>query len=214
MKRFSFLSAFGVCALLATAANAGIVGSATVVAPPFAAPDAALTGFVAYQLSIATDDGSLISAVDVSMLGKFHQRWSDTDFDGIPNPSPNGPASNGRGDTHLTLISGALVGSAPTENNNIFPSPLPDGVFDYGVGTILGGAWGIPGPSQTTGANLAYIVIPEGSIPTMSINVQVATSNGTFPLDLGDFFVLVPEPSSMIMAGMGLIGLAFRRRNA
>ena len=108
MKRaFSRLSLAVAAVLLASnAAVAGFIGTATEV-PGFNAPDAALTGFTAYQLSVSTDDGSVISAVDVSIAGQLHQRWSDVDFDFVPDPSPNGPPANGRGDSHLTLLQGA-----------------------------------------------------------------------------------------------------------
>jgi hypothetical protein len=143
------------------------------------------------------------------------------DFDGVPDSSPVGPPANGRGDSHLTPIAGALIGSAPSEDNNVSASPLPDtfvpfvGGFDYGAGSFLTGAWGIPGASQTDTADLAYIVIPTGSElddSTLSVVIQVATSNGTFTIGRTAFFI--PEPSTMALAGLALCGIVIGRRKS
>ncbi len=214
MKRF-YLAVALVALTFSSVANAGVIGSATqIAAPPFLAPDAALVGFSAFQISVASDDpNDVITAVDVRIQGQLHQRWQDTDFDFVADPTPVGPPANGRGDSHLTPLAGALVGSAPSEDNSGAGSPLPSGVFTYGLGTFLSGAWGIPGPSQTGSANLAYIVIPEGSQFDVQFNVQVATNlGGTFSLGGSDFFI--PEPTSMSLAGFALASVVLMRRRS
>lgn len=178
-----------------TPAFGGVMGISSTVTT-FTTPDAALTGqgWRGIVLSVMTDDNSVISAVDVNITGALHQRWNfnvDTEtFD--PTPSS---ANITNGDSHLNPISGALVGSALTEDNSGAGSPLPDtATRDYGVGTFLKGAWGIPGPSQTNKANLAYIVVRDTDLPNIQIRAQVATSTGTFALDFGTS----PPPLSVL----------------
>ncbi len=212
MKRF-YLPVALVALSLSSVANAAVIGVVTQLpVPPFNAPDTALLGFSAYQLDVQTIDPSdSITAVDVFLGGQFHQRWSDVNFDFVPDPTPVGPAANGRGDSHLTPLAGALIGSAPAEDNNVSASPLPDGAFDYGVGSFLRGAWGIPGNLQSGTARLAYIVIPDGSQFSMDIQVEVATRlGGTVGLGTPDFFI--PEPASMSLAGFALASVVLMRR--
>ncbi len=210
----NLISFVAVLTLGVSSANAGVIINVEKLlsVPPFGAPDAALTGFSAFQVNAATTAGENISAVDVNFTGSFHQRWIDADFGGVPNdPTPQGPPSNGRGDSHLTLVAGALVGNAPSEDNSLAGSPLPsNSALGYGLGTFITGAWGIPGPSQGMTATLGYVVIPEDS--TALLTYSIATSNGTFPGEAIIGFV-IPEPSTMALAGLSLIGLVLRRRN-
>ncbi len=201
----------GVLALGVSSAHAGVMIEVIQLAtPPFSAPDAALTGFTSYQVNAVTTAGELISAVDVNFTGTFHQRWADLDFGGVADdPSPVGQASNTRGDSHLTLVAGALIGSAPSEDNSLSGSPLPiTSTAGYGLGTFMRGAWGIPGASQTTSATLGLSVQPIGSMNLLSYSI--ATNQGTFT---GEAVVGIPEPSTFALAGLSLIGLVMRRRN-
>jgi hypothetical protein len=208
MKRLSIVAAtFALILSLAATSQAGILVNLTQFDPPFSAPDQNLTGFTAWQVNVESVDGANISAVDVLFTGKMNQRWSDTDFDGVANPTPVGPPGNGRGDSHLTPIAGALVASAPTEDNTFEGSLGIVGAFEYGLGTFMSGAWGIPGASQSNTANIAYVVVPDGEL--VVFNYAIATATGTFE---GSSNIIIPEPSTMLMAGMGLVGLAFRRR--
>lgn len=187
-----------VAALVASTAQAAIIGSATLVknpaAVPFAAPEAALGApWVSYNLSAASTAGELIGAVDVKIGGQLHQRWTDGDEDGVfdPTPNANSAASLTQGDSHLVAPTGALFGRGPTEDNSGAGSPLANtATRQYGVGTLLDGAWGIQNALNT--ASLAYIVIPAGSEPTIDIAVRIAAPNGDIigDLDLGDFFVI------------------------
>ena len=70
--------------------------------------------------------GEQIQAVDVRVNGTLHQRWTDVDFDGIPDPTPTGNASDGRGDSHLTSPGNARFALGASENNSGSGSPLAD----------------------------------------------------------------------------------------
>lgn len=163
-------SALAIALAMYAPSFAAVIGSNTVVLPPFTT-ETTLTGHKGYILNLTSDSGP-ISAIDVSIAGQLHQRWvfnADTEtFD--PTPSSANITS---GDSHLRPVAGALVGSALTENNNVSTSSLADtSARDYGYGNILRGAWGIPGPSQTNTATLAYIVIPDGTEPTLQIMLK------------------------------------------
>ncbi len=173
----------------------GVMGISSTVTT-FAPPDANLTGqgWKGIVLSVMTDDNSVISAVDVNITGALHQRWNlNTDTETF-DPTPSS-ANITNGDSKLNPISGALVGSALTEDNSGAGSPLPDtATRNYGVGTFLRGAWGIPGPQQTNKANLAYIVVREAEIPNLRISALVATSTGTYAENFGTS----PPPLSVL----------------
>ena len=207
-------------ALMTTSAHAAIVGYAYEVKRPsdypFLAPEAALGApWIAYQLTLQSTAGELIQAVEVSITGnKLHQRWIDTDFDGITNPSPIGTASDGRGDSHLTSPPGAPFGLAASETNSLSGSPLPSvpGSTEYGLGN-LSGAWAIPGSALTT-VNLAYIVVNSQDMgsPNLGISVKSASPTGAQyqTLSAANFTVVplpqIPEPSTMALLGMALVG--------
>lgn len=209
--------------VVGTFAQAAIIGTSTLQKQPpgvpFAAPDAALPApWVSYSLGLQATAGEVIAAVDVLINGQLHQRWADVDFDTIFDPSPNSPNAT-QGDSHLAAISGALFGAPAAEDNSGVGSPLASGTFQYGIGSFLSGAWGIPGPSQGPTASLAYIVIPEGSQVSTQIRVRVADQNGGIigelgPLDFAGFGEpVIPEPTSLVLLGLALVGAAgFRRR--
>ncbi len=121
----------------------------------------------------------------------------------MPTPSS---LSFSNGDSHLTPIAGVLVGSALREDNSLLGSPLPSTASRlYGYGSFLRGAWGIPSASQTNKANLAYIVVPDVSFPNLQVNVQVATTNGTFALSTSSFATLLP-PIPPILTSNPVVG--------
>ena len=116
------------------------------------------------MLSIESIDGSKIAAVDVSLSGQFHQRWSLSEDTGAFEPTPAGYGAV-NGDSHLMPGNSALLAVAPYEDNNIYndnplAAPLSDtATSDYGVGSTLSGVWGVLGAEQAASLDLAQIVI-------------------------------------------------------
>jgi hypothetical protein len=226
LKNIKIIAVIVATTCFTAAAQAGIQEVVTPIVPAgnFVGPWAGLNGgdWFSFQVDVQTDNGALITAVDVTFNGVFHQTWNDTDFDDSPNPSPTGPAGTTTGDSYLTPLVGALTGSAPLEDNNGVNgpagSPLVDtfvpgsfaGGFDHGVGSFMTGAWGVPGPSQTTAASLAKLVVPAG---TSSVRMAIATSNGTFQKSF-DIIAgeIVPEPTTLALASLSMVGLAGLRR--
>lgn len=180
MVRFSCLSVATVL-LGATLAQAAIMGVTTLVREPagipFASPDAALGApWVGYTLGLQATAGELIGGIDVSISGQLHQRWTfDEDLGEFVATGNSQNFSNG--DSHLRAVTGALFGAGPTEDNPGTGSPLASTASAlYGVGTTLSGAWGITNAATT--ANVAYIVVPKGSEPTLDIRASIANPSG------------------------------------
>ena len=176
-----------ICALTALHVNvviphseAGIIFHATDVTSSFIGSGADLTGYTAWQIDVSTDNGDLITAVDIAFGGPFHQRI-DVGFDGVLGTTPTGVAANGRGDSHLTPGADALFAVNAAEDFNVTSSPLPPGdagTASFGVGSYLYGAWGIPGDLQSTRTSLAYLVLPDGAIDSLVYDLSIATRSG------------------------------------
>lgn len=209
-----FLSAITLAVSFGSSAFAGVMLLNTPNGT-FTTPDSGLTGFTGYVLSLMTDDRALISGIDLTITGSLHQRWSfDAETEEIIK-TPTG-VSLTNGDSHLTPVVGALFAVWPTEDNTGTGSPLADSFTrDYGLGTTLRGAWGIPGASQTNKAGLAYVVIPNGSEANLRISGQVATQSGTFAIneaictsECGPSIFPNPQPGLGIELDFGVLPLA------
>ena len=165
------------------------------------------TGWSSYQVHIATDDEMPITAVDVRFEGQFHQQWI---YAFHLQSTPVASLRHLLADSHLAPVSGALT-ILPSEDNNVagISSPLPDVplTVDYGVGTFLSAAWGIPGAIQSARTPIALVVIPDDSPATFIYDV--ATQSGRFS---GTSRVPVPESRSVVLAVAYLVGLIATRR--
>ena len=199
------------CCVCALPARASVIGTATLVKDPsaglpFASPDSALGGpWVSYKLGIQATAGELIQAVDVSITGQLHQRWSSTNSDGMYDTPTANSANAANGDSHFMATHTMLFASGPTEDNPATFAPLgggsplsPTNTVDtgYGVGTSMSAVFGIPGPAATS-MNLAYIVIPKGSESSLNIDVKVADPNGDIVsvLSVCNFLACGGEPA-------------------
>lgn len=216
------LAAFiAVTICLTSAAHAGLVVNIVKVVDGagFGNPEAALNGYSSYAVTLSTDAGEVISAIDAAFTGPLHQRWTDQNFDNAADPTPQGPlAGNNRGDTSMTPIAGALIGAAPAEDNSGAGSPLAGAppATVYGHGTFLTGAWGIDGAAQSANADVAYLVIPDGQAVDYALAVS-GNSGGqaiTFPTVQGQVGNVIPEPTTFALAGLGMIGVITRRRRS
>lgn len=215
MKRFSFFTSLTLVAFIAATAQAGVIVNITpvVVGSGFGNPEAALTGFSSFAVTVSTTEaGEVISAIDAEFLGPLHQRWFDTDFDFVGDPSPSTPslAGNNRGDSSLTAA-GKLIGSAPAEDNTGVGSPLPGAPPSqvYGLGTFLRGAWGIDGQFQSNTEEVAYIVLPDSQLSDFSFEIATSLETVTVGGTIG-----IPEPGTLVLGSLALIGIALGRRRS
>lgn len=208
MKRFTWPVLLILVSCLAdvfmnASSEAAVQGTITLmrdptIGVPFTSPDAALPApWVSYALGLRSTAGELLSAFDFTLSHpQLHQRWIG-DGDGGFTPTAN-ETSLSNGDSHLRAGTGALFGSGPTEDNSGVGSPLADtGFGDYGLGTSMSGAWGIPIDSTTP--MLAYIVIPAGTEHLLDIRAKAANRGGSGLLgDLTESDFLVTLPTAQV----------------
>ena len=193
----------------ASVAQAGIVATATLIKDPtaaqlFASPDTGLNAAVApswvsYRLSVSATGTDTIQAIDATIKGQLHQRWSASGSDGVYDTSTGNSTNATNGDSHFMAAAGMLFASGPTEDNpasfgppNGGGSPLsPTNTVDtgWGVGTSMSAVFGPPGAALTP-MNLAYIVIPKGTTPNLDIHANILNPNGDVIASLtgADFF--------------------------
>jgi hypothetical protein len=181
-------------------------------------------GWVSYVLGVSNSSG-VITGIDATISGNMFQRWSITESDEgdviTPSPAITGTTN---GDSHLLPVPTALVGRAFSENNNVnnglqaFPSDTA--TRDYGIGSSLSGAWGIPGADQTSAINFAYVVIPKSAIggggilgpiiTGLDLTVHVGLPGGQFAtLTTDDFFPvgLAPDVRDVELNAYGTSGI-------
>jgi len=185
-----------------------------------------------------------VNLTTIAPAGGFHQRWSFNDdtvaFD-VSTPSSLNISS---GDSHLVVAGSvvavapvenriAKAGDGATTTLGFTTSHLGEapGVRNWGIGTAMAGAWGFTAAEQTAQVagntvNFAYVVIPRGSegLLNYQITAQSATtnSNGTpgagFTFTTQDFvnagFGIIPEPATMSIVGLALVGFGFIRRRS
>jgi hypothetical protein len=129
-------------------------------------------GYSAYRLTASSGSGSLIAAVDVRVNGSLHQTWADLDEDGNIDPTPRGLANGlGLADSHLNIPESGLTMPLTEDIGEI-----ADGM---GLGTHLGGAWGVPLEMQSSTEQIAYLVVPDGvEFGELDINIDLAVRQG------------------------------------
>ena len=165
---------------------------------PFSSPDAALgSPWVSYRLSLTATGTDTIQAVDATITGPLHQRWTSSNSDGVYDTATGNSTNTTNGDSHFMATASMLFASGPTEDNPFTGSPLsPSNTADtgYGVGTSMSAVFGPPGAAVTS-LNLAYIVIPKGSESSLTYHVNVLNPNGDIIATLDNSpFPLPPLP--------------------
>jgi hypothetical protein len=170
--------------LMAASAKAGVIVTGTLIrdpsaALPFTAPDAALGApWISYRLSLEAFGGDTIQAVEATITGQLHQRWTSSNVDGIYDTSTGNSTNQSNGDSHFMAITAGsqmLFANGPNEDNDISTSPLSPSNTDatgWGVGTSMSATFG-PAGAAVTQMNVAYIVIPKGSEPNLNIRLNV-----------------------------------------
>jgi hypothetical protein len=185
-------------------AEASIIAMATKIkdpsaGAPFSSPDAALgSPWVSYRLSLMATGTDTIQAVDATITGPLHQRWTSSNSDGVYDTATGNSTNTTSGDSHFMATASMLFASGPTEDNPFTGSPLsPSNTADtgYGVGTSMSAVFGPPGAAVTS-LNLAYIVIPKGTGPSMDIHMNALNPNGDIIAQLiaTDFFGQPVQP--------------------
>ena len=161
-----------------------------------------LPGYTAYVLTVTADTGQLVAAINAGtspatdgFFGTFLQDYvpGRSAGNGTPTPIEAGYLNNSDfgTDTHFLVAAGNMaVGSTPTENSNQSASSAGltnTSADDYGLGTLLTGAFGLTSAAQANALQVAYFVVPNGSSARYNIAVVEnvtpgSVSNNTFQL--------------------------------
>ncbi len=114
-------------------------------------------------------------------------------------------------DTHFLVEPPAIISTvAPNENQLVADATEAP---NAGYGNSLTGQFALSGAPAASWA-FAYVVVPAGT--TVSLNFRVADGSGQFTNELVQTSFLVPEPSALVLCGIGMLAWAavLRRRRA
>lgn len=225
MNRFS-VAATIIALTLSSVGNAAIIG--TVTQNPDPAP-----GLVSFTIGATGTEGEIVNSfADINVLGPVHNVTAFAsapsitvgDWDDV-SPFLGNPAWR-IFDTHLLFdltnnpsqIVG-LLGNAPTETNDGsnpvglalvqggFPATV--GVGSYG-GQTNADQFALTPAAASSHVDFLQVVYVVGQVPTARL-VAFDTTGRSQLLEIP--VTAIPEPSTMALAGLSLIGLVLRRRN-
>jgi hypothetical protein len=192
----------------AATSQAAIFLSATLIKSPVSgtpfgppAADAALGApWFSYKLSLTATGASTIQAVDVSITGPIHQKWTSSSGDGVyDTPSPSSTSLTSA-DSHLLIPNNGIVGTPATEDNSLTGSPLTDNdSTGWGIGHSLSGAWAVNGIAVTS-LDLAYIAARPSDFSQLQVSVTAADPTGQkYPK-----IVTGGSPPNLLVLGNGM----------
>ncbi|MEX2113485.1 MAG: PEP-CTERM sorting domain-containing protein [Pirellulales bacterium] len=113
-------------------------------------------------------------------------------------------------DSHFLVDPPAIISTvAPNENQLVANNTEAP---NAGYGNSLTGQFALSGAPAASWA-FAYLAVPDGT--TVNLNFRIADGGGQFANELVETSLVVPEPSTMLLGGVGMLAwaaLAWRRR--
>jgi len=231
MKKALLASAACAALGLASVAQAAVVVQFINKGAPTNGTNTAV-GYTGYVIRLVSDQGN-IGGVDLQsgangIHGAMVQRWNSSDVDGnyntktISGTATNSANSASNFDSHLLNIPGGFIGSIGFDEDPGGPFPasglgvgsgFPNnsdgaGISLGGPGGFIKGAFGVDGAFQSSTLDVAYVVIPTVGANELGRPLVVAGGVAVqVPL-------VIPEPATMSLVGMGALGVLARRRRA